>query len=130
MNINLIGWGCLDQAIIIHELTHTIGFYHMQSAPDRDDYVKIMWENIISGAAHNFDILDEKLYSNFGVPYDYMSLMHYSQWAFSIDHGNKATIKTRDPYYQDLIGQNMVTTKKHTAWDIQRINRMYECDGY
>jgi hypothetical protein len=102
----------------------------MQSAPERDDYVEILFENIIPGAAHNFDILDKNFHSNFGVPYDYMSLMHYDQWAFSIDYWNKITIKTKDPYYQDLIGQNLITTKKHTAYDILRINRMYECDGY
>jgi hypothetical protein len=34
---------------IIHELLHALGFYHQQSATERDDYVRINWNNIEPG---------------------------------------------------------------------------------
>lgn len=41
-----------------------LGFYHMQSAFDRDDYVKILWENITPGTEKNFN-----KYSNSKITY-------------------------------------------------------------
>lgn len=37
---------CVRKGIVIHEMLHTAGFYHQQSASDRDEFVKIIWENI------------------------------------------------------------------------------------
>lgn len=31
---------------IQHELLHVAGLFHEQCRPDRDDYVKVLWENI------------------------------------------------------------------------------------
>lgn len=44
-----IGTGCDRIATIEHEFLHTLGFWHEQSRPDRDDYVTIMWDRILDG---------------------------------------------------------------------------------
>lgn len=31
---------------IQHELFHVLGLFHEQCRPDRDDFIKVMWENI------------------------------------------------------------------------------------
>lgn len=69
-----------------------------QSASNRDDFIKIHWENIRSGRNHNFKKYDESTVTNFDVAYDYDSVMHYSSKAFS--KNGKITIEplvSREP---------------------------------
>jgi hypothetical protein len=47
--VNLQNPGCVHHGIAVHELLHALGFYHQQSAYERDDFVKINWENIKLG---------------------------------------------------------------------------------
>ncbi len=77
----------------IHEIGHTIGFWHEQSREDRDAFVTIHWDKIQPGFEHNFNqhITDG---DDVG-PYDYGSIMHYPRDAFSIDGSD--TITPVDP---------------------------------
>lgn len=68
-----------------------LGFYHMQSATDRDDYVTIHLENVKPGKEHNFIKYTNSQVTNFNTTYDYNSIMHYSATAFSKD-GNATMI--------------------------------------
>jgi pimeloyl-ACP methyl ester carboxylesterase len=68
---------------IIHVLGHALGLYHEQSRPDRDQYVKIVWENIEPTMVHNFNIVESAV--NMRRPYDYSSIMHYPPNAFSVN---------------------------------------------
>lgn len=64
-------------------LCAALGFYHMQSAHDRDDYVTINWANMLPRSKPNFVKYPSYVVSHFGTTYDYDSVMHYSASAFS-----------------------------------------------
>jgi len=44
-----IGYGCEYEGTILHELMHTVGFFHTNSRPDRDAYVIVYSKNIRPG---------------------------------------------------------------------------------
>lgn len=78
---------------IIHEFMHTVGFFHEHSRDERDQFVNILAGNIRRGYEENFKKNAKGTSSPYGVGYDYGSVMHYSEMAFS---GNgKPTIQTK-----------------------------------
>ncbi|XP_014369545.2 seminal metalloprotease 1 [Papilio machaon] len=120
--LNTPGVGCFRHGTIVHEFMHIIGFFHMQSTHDRDDYVHIATENIISGMEHNFDIYTSELVNNLDIEYDYVSCLHYGPRAFSAN-GEDTIIPLRE--HEGVMGQRVYITDK----DWLRINRHYNCQG-
>ena len=61
------------------------GFWHEHQRYDRDNYVKINFENIQEEGKHNFQKREEEYCETFEkdviskIPYDYCSLMHYPE---------------------------------------------------
>lgn len=115
-----IGDNCDFQHVMEHELGHTVGFWHEQSRPDRDNYISVIWENVLDGLASAFEkrkwnteVVD------FGVPYDFASIMHYPFTAFS--KNGKPTIR------------NIVDMQGKTPYivlsdgDAKQTNAMYKC---
>lgn len=84
--------GC-SKGNAIHEIGHTIGFWHEHSREDRNAFVTIHWDKIIPGYEHNFN---QQIADGDDVgAYEYGSIMHYSRDAFSIDGSD--TITPTDP---------------------------------
>ncbi|CAN9507582.1 unnamed protein product [Ophioblennius macclurei] len=117
-----IGAGCDTKAVVEHELLHALGFYHEQSRSDRDDYVKIWWDEIEEGMEHNFNKYEDDFITDLNTPYDYESVMHYRPLSFN-KNDSIPTITTSIPYFNDVIGQRY----DFSAVDITRLNRMYDC---
>lgn len=109
-NLNLesddIGVGCFRKMAVLHEFLHgkmvcaiiakinetiqsfrsifaALGFHHMQSVYNRDDYVTILWENIQPGLEDQFMKFTNKEVTFFNISYDYLSVMHYGAYYFS-----------------------------------------------
>ncbi|XP_073788594.1 meprin A, alpha (PABA peptide hydrolase), tandem duplicate 1 isoform X1 [Danio rerio] len=119
-----LGPGCDHKAVIEHELLHALGFYHMQSRQDRDDYVKIWLDQVIEGLEHNFNKYDDSFVTDLNTPYDYESVMHYRPFAFNKDPAIP-TITTNIPEFYKIIGQYL----DFSEMDIVRLNRMYNCSS-
>ncbi|XP_055600440.1 seminal metalloprotease 1-like [Uranotaenia lowii] len=111
--------GCFQVGVLMHELIHVLGFVHMQSAPNRDEWVRILWKNIKPGHERNFDKYEASWIGLFGTQYDYGSIMHYTLYDFS-KNGKKTMVPLRDT---KMVGQR----KGLSRADITKINRMYKC---
>ncbi|XP_011193916.2 zinc metalloproteinase nas-14 [Zeugodacus cucurbitae] len=112
---------CYTLGRIQHELFHVLGFYHLQQIYNRDDYVRIVNENIIKGREYSFTKFSKDLVDDFGVEYDYGSIMHSSPDANG--KNSKDTIVPLQKIPKGLMGQREVLQQS----DIIKLNRMYEC---
>uniref|UniRef100_A0A665UCU8 Metalloendopeptidase n=1 Tax=Echeneis naucrates TaxID=173247 RepID=A0A665UCU8_ECHNA len=109
--------GCVYHDTVQHEVLHALGFHHEQKRSDRDQYIRIVLDNVISGMEHNFDKVNTL---NQGTSYDYGSVMHYHQYAFS-KNNQPTLVAIPDPNVQFGVATEM------SQKDIIRLNRLYGC---
>ena len=109
--VNIFNWNL--QYVVVHELLHTLGFYHEQSRPDRNNYIQVNCTFVQGGCNgtifnSNFDI--PILATSYGY-YDFDSVMHYKQCDFTIgancpaDNTQTITVLPPNQNQQTLIGQ-------------------------
>ncbi|XP_023232131.1 astacin-like metalloprotease toxin 5 [Centruroides sculpturatus] len=117
-----LGSGCWNLGIIYHELGHVIGLYHEHNRPDRDKYIRILWNNIRDSYITGFALYDE---NDLRIcdDYSYDSIMHY---------GPKAFAKYGKVSFEPILPN--VTIKETYEWefysesDIKCINKLYNCE--
>ena len=125
-NVNLkispLGQGCFRLGSIMHELLHALGFYHQHLAHNRDQFIRINWENIAVGKENAFGKYNAQTSTDFGVGYDYGSVLHYGPKAFS-KNGRNTIVPLK------ALGENVVMgqRRKLTTKDIAKLNKMYNC---
>uniref|UniRef100_A0A0N5AQI8 Metalloendopeptidase n=1 Tax=Syphacia muris TaxID=451379 RepID=A0A0N5AQI8_9BILA len=118
--------GCLQYDTAIHELMHSVGFYHEHERWDRDKYITILWHNI-DRDKHNLEAYDQfgrvdlSESSYYGQPYDYYSIMHYDSLAFS--KNGFETLVAKRPEMTPIIGSAI----DFSNTDLIKINKMYSC---
>jgi hypothetical protein len=102
--------------LIAHELGHLLGLWHEQTRLDRNLYLDVRWENIQEAHCNNFKQRTGEAV-NHGA-YDYDSIMHYSEYAFS--QNGKPTLVPR------VKGVHIGQRTHLSAGDIAAVNALYE----
>ena len=129
--INLGSLKCQAMDVIIHEIAHAIGFWHEQSRPDRDNYVRIHWDRIKKGKGLQFLKRNSFKVDSQSSPYDYNSIMHYSTEAFPKPgcHGDGCvTISISNAKEYNKQGSpELGSSRRLSTEDILQTNRLYSC---
>ncbi|ETN68548.1 astacin [Necator americanus] len=103
-----------------HELGHTLGLFQQESREDRDDYVKIVTENLEPNQVYmSFkQTRNTNNYSDIG--YDFGSIMEAGAKSGSIN-GNR-TIDSIDPKYRKNLRSESISFA-----DLYLVNKRYNC---
>ncbi|XP_041355650.1 zinc metalloproteinase dpy-31-like [Gigantopelta aegis] len=122
---------CFDKRAVAHALGHVLGMIHEHNRPDRDNFTRFNWHNIPAKWRANYNKATWNDITSFGVPYDYMSIMHnsmdfgYNVRGFSGNiWRNKYGVITLQKDFQNKIGKNYI------SWlDMKSVNLAYPCNN-
>nr|XP_055063672.1 astacin-like metalloendopeptidase [Misgurnus anguillicaudatus] len=102
---------------ICHEVLHSLGLYHEHSRHDREKYITILFENVVSGKEEDFKVKEG---NTLGINYDVGSILHYGSNYFS--RNGKPTIVPKD-------GAVKIGQRTHLSeLDVARLRKLYHCD--
>ncbi|XP_066921103.1 zinc metalloproteinase nas-13-like [Clytia hemisphaerica] len=113
----VLGTPCLIVGIALHQLIHSLGFFHETSRRDRDKFVRIEYDEINKHMWYNF-----QRYRDPGrdESYDKFSIMHFGSYAFSLN-GERTVISKSNA--KEELGRRL----DMSTGDIQKINNYYDC---
>lgn len=83
-----------DRGLILHMMMVILGFYNQNVQPNRDDYIKIYWDNVPPELKMYLNKLQPGVSTDFGLPYDYHSVMQMYRWVYARSH-NKPTMSAK-----------------------------------
>ncbi|XP_061171636.1 zinc metalloproteinase nas-13-like [Saccostrea echinata] len=119
--------GCRYKGLYLHEIGHAVGLIHEQNRPDRDEFIRIITQNIQPGLADQFQKYRSSFINTYSVPYDFPSVMHYGVTAFSRDRTSQTIVA--QPAYKDRESEiGKVFQKELSFGDVQVLNAMYSCN--
>ncbi|XP_070386361.1 hatching enzyme 1.2-like [Dermacentor albipictus] len=118
---------CMESGQVAHEFLHALGFFHEHSRPDRDEYVSIVWDNIIKTSNESFWRKNETEADTLGEPYDYQSVMHYPHDAFRKPAVSGSTLLPKAPEVQPETLGKAYQENFLTDTDIRKLNILYPC---
>ncbi|KJH42603.1 astacin [Dictyocaulus viviparus] len=116
-----LGRGCESIGTAAHELAHALGFFHMQSRHDRDNFITLQMENFAGNWASQFTKQSEQSNNNYNLTYDYGGVMHYG--ATGVSRNGKPVMVPRDMNYLQTLGSPMIS-----FYETLMMNLHYECD--
>ncbi|KAE9413004.1 hypothetical protein Angca_010261, partial [Angiostrongylus cantonensis] len=88
-----------------HEIAHALGFFHMQSRCDHDDFIKLHWENFKADWPPEFSQQTNHTNYNYNLTYDYgdyEGVMHYGATGFCLKNGKPVVVPYDTKYLQTL----------------------------
>ncbi|XP_077162385.1 astacin-like metalloendopeptidase [Paroedura picta] len=119
MQVVSLAPACLKRGkgVALHEFMHVLGFWHEHCRADRDKYIHVSWNEILTGFEINFM---KSWNTNMLVDYDYSSVMHYGRNAFSMTGLPTITPLSNSHVF---LGQRWNLSSS----DIARVNKLYKC---
>ncbi|XP_023223900.1 bone morphogenetic protein 1-like isoform X1 [Centruroides sculpturatus] len=119
--ITLMEDGCNLISTVLHEIGHAIGFHHEQMRPDREKYIKVLYEHIEEAYADQYEKLSEEDIDTLGFTYDFDSIMHYASDYFSSGGETMAIINNHTGM--------PLNEERHflSRLDIAIANKLYSC---
>ncbi|XP_070828326.1 high choriolytic enzyme 1-like [Chaetodon trifascialis] len=102
---------------IQHEVLHALGFNHEQTHSNRDQYIRVEWQNITPGSSvhsQSLNLLNQE------TTYDYGSVMHYGKFGFS-SNGQPTMVAIPDANVEFGMATEM------SEKDIIQLNQLYGC---
>ncbi|XP_060070291.1 zinc metalloproteinase nas-14-like [Ylistrum balloti] len=116
---------CRVTRVATHELLHALGLHHEQSRPDRNKFVDVIRRNVERGKRGNFKRYSRTIIDSRNIPYDYYSIMHYGNKAFS--RNGDFTVIPRPEENRRIFLNRIGRSNRMSSRDAQVINRMYNC---
>jgi hypothetical protein len=113
----IFGSGGDTYSHVLHELGHALGLLHEHQRPDRDQFVRVIWSNLMAQFFVNYEKQDNPLIKEEQYNYDFSSIMHYPANSFSID-GISNTIESLDEDQPIKRSDTLTTTDVQKAVEI------------